>query len=263
MTKVLSGFNRYGLFTGSNSTPIEQVGGLNLRFDDFNLELSTDDTEIKAFNAASIDGKLETLAKFTNSRSWTLTLQMVAFNWIHFQHLVGEYAQTTSNYKRWAYRTGILDADGVLTDDALAGKDTGDVRVTLAEDGVWGQARQLKIVTATVSGDQIQLDGTAKTLTNASFANAPIDYWIQETEASIETIGVQSNPKLLTDMSFEGTLKLQDDPTTAGIGVKIPKMAKNGGFSLQAAGGETKSNLIYTPTLASGYRSIVEWYRLT
>ena len=265
MPQVLSGLNRYGAFVDSTDTPIGQAAGINLRINDFTIELATEETEIKAFDAASVDGKLETLTEFTNSRKWSLTLKMAAFNWHHFQHLIGEFAQTTASYNRWEYKTGILDASGVLVDNELNGRNPTDVRVSIAEDdiGGWGSARQLKIVTAPVNGDEIQLDNTAETLTSAAFAGAPINYWINKAYTNIETIGVEGNPQLITDLSFEGTFVLEGDPSAAGIGVKIPKMTKNGGFTLAVNGGETNADLKYTPKRKAGYRSVVEWYRLT
>ena len=263
MTQAIRGLKGYGFFRDGTDTPITQKVGANLRYNSFNLSSSNDETLIQAFNAASSTGALETLTTFINSTEWNLEVGMVGFDWYAFQWLIGEFAKETASYTRPKYKTGTTNGSGVLTDTDLNGLTAAQLNVSIASKGSWGDPRPLKVVTAAPADTtEIQLDNSANTLTNASLASVPLDYWVEVAEANKETIGVEDSPQLIEEVGYFGIISMTGEDADSGVGIRIRKMTKGGDFNFEIGGGEVNNSLIYTPGTASGYRSVVEWIRL-
>lgn len=262
MSAVLQGLGTFGLRTIGTNTPIAQSEGFSPEHLTFSLELERNTERILAFINSNGNGRRKTFKTITLDEQYTLTMDVVGFDWHFLQFLTDEFRSTSTNftYDNWQRLTVPETAPYTidLGDAALTAVD--DVVVTYTEVDGHGQPRGVEIVlVAPADANEVQLAAGVLTF-DAAAAGAAVDVAPKATIASVETIGEESNFTNVGSLEFTGVLKSSDDSSTQGIGIRIPQMELSGGFSVEIGDDVNSFSLEYNPSVKSGNRTEVQFF---
>lgn len=144
-----------------------------------------------------IDGNITTVASKINEETYTMTVTTQFADWQAFQFAYDELAQTSTSVVIPTLKTGTVGAvvSGEIQDSDITAANAADILAYVSGQGAWGDKRFLKVVQApTVPGtDEVQVDGpNNKLVLDASLDGAPVQYFVNRTYSSIETLGLES-----------------------------------------------------------------------
>ena len=262
MSTALQGLGFFGLKTVGTATPISQEEGFSPEHLSFDLTLERNTERILAFINGNANGRRRTFKTITLDEQFTLTMEVVGWDWHFLQLLTDEFRSTTASYTYDNWQRLTVPETGPFTIDlgdvGLVAAD--DVVVTYTEVDGHGQPRGVEVVlVAPASADEVQLALGVLTF-DAAAAGAAVDVAPRATLTTVETIGVESTFNNVGSLEFSGVLKSSDDSSSQGIGIKIPQMEVAGGFSIAVGDDVNTFTLEYNPSVAAGNRTEVQFF---
>lgn len=170
------------------------------------FELSADTQLIEA--RALIDGKRQIVAAAVGEEIFTMTITTEFTDWSALQFAYDELAQESTGVVLPVLKVArvplvtpftIVDTDITTTTEA-------SVRAYVASTGPWGERIFLKrVTTAPADATEFQITAATGTLTfHSSLAGATIQYIVNKTYPSLETIGFESTADTFGRLEFFG-----------------------------------------------------------
>lgn len=222
------------------------------------FELAFEDNNIEA--KALIDGKRQIVASAIAESIATLTLTYEYMDWQTLGvAFADELASSSTNVPWTSLRSKRAVLNGLvaeITDTGItAGMTVGeDLLVYVGERGTWGDRKYLTSTEVTVTAGKFTIDD--------KYANAIIQYTINETYATIETIGLESNYDTVGTLAFQGVVA-GTEFGKAGMGIIIPKLTRISTPSFTVNGDLAEMAVEYRAEVAPGKRRVYEFYNLS
>jgi len=217
---MLSGVGQ--LFAETQDLDADSILGQNVffpgQFVDFNYEGQAEVKKAKAWVA----GKRKVVASATGAEEYELTLSFEYLDWMHMGFAYDEIPQQSSNVTLPILKKGRVptSAPYKITDADITPATASSVKAYVSERGSWGEAGFRKVVALSPPGAGEFFVDTASSahdvIFHSSDAGAPVQYIVNKSYATIESIGHE----VVAD-SF-GTLSFIGD----GYGPEFPKRVR-------------------------------------
>jgi len=210
---MLSGVGRLAVITRDLGESTFTGGNIMLpgKFIDFNYQGNSTTKEASAW----VDGKVKVVSSAVGNESYTLTLAFEYLDWSHLGFALDEMPQESASVVVPILKSGTANGSGVVTDaDLTSGA---NVKAYVSVRGTWGEARFLKATEFTV--------GAGTLTTSATFAGAVLEYLIEKTYSSIESIGHATEATSYGKLSFVGRGYGPEFPQ--GILISIPDITRS------------------------------------
>lgn len=202
---MLSGVGQ--LFVLTQDLDANSILGENIffpgQFVDFNYEGNAETKKAKAW----IDGKRKNVASATGEEEYTLTLSFEYLDWFHMGFAYDEMPQTSSNVTLPIIKKGTVPSTAPyeITDADITATTEASVQVYISSRGSWGEAGPRRKGTTTPNAGEFVADGAAtKLIFDASDAGAPVQYIVNKTYATIESIGHEISADNFGKLAFLG-----------------------------------------------------------
>lgn len=153
-----------------------------------------------------VDGKIATVAAAINEEVYTFTVTTQFTDWQALQFAYDELSQQSANVVLPSLKISTVGADtaDTIADADIVAGNLASVKVYVNSQGSWGDRRFLKVIdTGVPTVDEVLV--AAGTLTfNSAFNGATVQYIVDKTYSSAETIGLESSFDRMGKLEFWG-----------------------------------------------------------
>lgn len=222
------------------------IAGFELTFDDSLAEAKCLVDGRKQISAAAIT---ETIA------SMKLTFEFV--DWTILQLAFDELAQSTSTIVLPVLKTATVNSSNEVVDTELTSATGVYVYRKTPQPGKYYEI----ITTGTPTADQAKVDTAATKLVFASSeAGAVVQYTVNKTYTTIESIGKESTYDKFGKLSFSGIISGTEFST--GMQIVVPQLSRVSTPALTITGELARLEIDFRASVAPGFRSVFQLYNL-
>lgn len=257
---AVKNYKTSGFFTNNVIVPYTtstQIGLFDGRQTTATLAKEVESRDVKG----AVDGSdlTQTLDTITTDVSYTFSVEIEAIDSDTLALMFGEQWAPVNMDDRLIKRATVPSGAEIIDTDLVSGLTSGDVQVTIADNGAWGFKRPLEIITTgTPTGDQVKLDTSTTKLTfPGALVGVPIKYAAKKSRTNIDSLGVATTYKTLDDLRFVGHI----GSTRKEEIITIIDLSPSGGWELPV-GDEASVTLEFKAVAKGSNRSAVQMYRI-
>jgi hypothetical protein len=222
---MLSGVGQLGIFTlDQASKALGQDVFFPGQFVDFRYDGESQKKEAKAW----VSGVKKTVSSAVGEETYTLKLAFEYLDWAHLGFAYDEIAQVSQNVVLPIFKTATVPVSTAyeIADNDITTTNGNSIKVYVPNRGAWGEAGFRKRTSNNPSAKEFKVDTTAKKLIfHASDAGATIQYSINQTYASVESIGYEATADSFGKLSFIGKGYGPEFPS--GIIIYLPSITRS------------------------------------
>lgn len=212
-----------------------------------------------------VDGSdiIQTVDSYTRRTTWTFTTSTESVDWSLMELLFNEASQETASFSEGHdyFRATVPATPFEITNTKILSTFTAsDIQVSIVENGAWGKIRPLTVVTTgTPTADQVLLTAATSKLTfHEDNEGATIKVAPKKTLTTVDTIGVEDNPKSFDGSKFTGILTSTRGEEYLTV---IDGLTQSEGWTL-TMGDESAQDLTWRATTTGSSRSPVKMARI-
>ena len=222
---AFKGMKNYGFISPDTNTPQGQLAGLFPLLSSFAINTAGTETVAQGY----VDGVLANVDTYISATETTVDMGVQSIDWITLQWLIGEFAQTTASLILPIVKTGTVPTTPfTITDSDLTGATVANVQVTFVDDNQSNIVPLEVKTTAPSLFDDVQLTAGTLVFTSAAVGRA-VKYMVRKTYTGVPTVGYGASAQVIDNLQFNGIIV---GTRVKGIAVNIPKMTRNGTFSI-------------------------------
>lgn len=220
------------------------------------FELSFDTNFVEAF--CLIDGKRKVTATGITEENASLSIEIEFANWTTLQFAFDEIAQESSSVVLPTFKSAVVDGSDEVVDADITAGTASSVLVYRADP----DPEFLNVVgVAPTADNEVQVDGAGgKLVFNAGQAGATVQYIVNRTATTINSIGEESAADNFGKLIFSGIIFGTE--STQGYRIIIPEIQRTTTPSLSITGDIATLSLEFRCLVPAGQRSPFKLYEL-